>query len=125
MLWLFGQIWLWMLLSFALGAGVTALVMRRTPARPEPVYEEQAEAEYVPGPPPNPYLLDDGVGEYPPRAPTAWPPDDDRPEPAHLEGELPSVEWPPEREADTPVEEPAWPSAEDWPPADHRPGRSR
>ncbi|PXY37161.1 hypothetical protein DI005_36910 [Prauserella sp. PE36] len=52
MLWLFGQIWLWLLISFALGAGLTALLFRR-PARqrpperpvPPPAAPPPAEAE--------------------------------------------------------------------------------
>ncbi|GAA3555819.1 hypothetical protein GCM10022222_44290 [Amycolatopsis ultiminotia] len=41
MLWLFGQIWLWLLVSFLLGAAVMWLLTRatrtRAPAEPEPV----------------------------------------------------------------------------------------
>ncbi|MBK1785315.1 hypothetical protein [Prauserella cavernicola] len=50
MLWLFGQIWVWLLVSFALGAGLTALLLggrrrRREPsarsAAPRPTAAEQ------------------------------------------------------------------------------------
>ncbi|MDT8911063.1 LapA family protein [Amycolatopsis sp. PS_44_ISF1] len=50
MLWLFGQIWLWLLIAFLLGAAVMWLLMRAT--RPKPVAEpevyEHDEAEDEP-----------------------------------------------------------------------------
>jgi hypothetical protein len=39
MLWLFGQIWLWLLIAFLLGAAVMWLLMRA--ARPKPVAERE------------------------------------------------------------------------------------
>ncbi|SFB60357.1 hypothetical protein SAMN05216266_12553 [Amycolatopsis marina] len=42
MMWLAGQIWLWLLISFALGAGITGfLLTRRQPAKPEISTAEQ------------------------------------------------------------------------------------
>ncbi|WP_020669893.1 hypothetical protein [Amycolatopsis nigrescens] len=43
MLWLFGQIWLWLLLAFALGAALTALSLTRFRRRPGAPPESPAE----------------------------------------------------------------------------------
>ncbi|WP_033294454.1 LapA family protein [Amycolatopsis jejuensis] len=139
MLWLFGQIWLWLLVSFLLGAAVMWLLTRMTrPKRaaepvaaaplpvPVPVEDPAEETRYFP--PVNPYdsgHYDDEVyNDYPdvdpdePYDPHHAPqnsgghplPD---PEP-RLSGEL---NWPAE---DPPA--PHWP--DDNEPAPRRPGRS-
>jgi cell division protein FtsN len=135
MVWLFGQIWLWLIVAFALGALSAWLVLRTTqttqtaqrpgavaapPPEPEPYYEpEPAErTQFIP------------AANFQPTEESRY--DDDTPEPAgHREGHLP---LPPQRGAqaeDWPVDdEPAWPEADDlpdathqWPPAPHQPGR--
>ncbi len=129
MVWLFGQIWLWLIIAFALGALTSWLVLRTT-QRPQPAPEP--EPEFV-----------DAYDEPEPSAaeqtqfiPAAWMQpgterpeqvhDDEEPEPVgHREGHLP---LPPQRGAqaeDWPTEEePAWPEADEatpqWP---HQPGR--
>jgi hypothetical protein len=120
MVWLFGQIWLWLLIAFVLGA-LTSWLFLRTTQRPRP--EEPAPEAPEP----------EAAAERTQFIPAAWaqqerPPahhdyEDDEPEPAgHREGHLP---LPPQRGADAedwPTEdEPAWPESEDaWP---HQPGR--
>lgn len=133
MMWLFGEIWLWLLIAFALGAITSWLVLRvtqRPKAEPQPYYE--AEPEYEPEPEPL-------AAEQTQFIPAAWvQPDAERPEShrfaddepeaeptGHREGRLPlppqrtpqAEDWPTE-------EEPAWPESEDaapqWP---HQPGR--
>ncbi|MEU0792297.1 hypothetical protein ABZ342_19695 [Amycolatopsis sp. NPDC005961] len=130
MVWLFGQIWLWLIIAFALGALTSWLVLRTQ--RPKPRPEPEPEPEFV-----------DVYDEPEPSAaeqtqfiPAAWMQpetdrhepvqDDEEPEPAgHREGRLP---LPPQRGAqaeDWPTEEePAWPEADEvtpqWP---HQPGR--
>jgi hypothetical protein len=135
MLWLFGQIWLWMLLSFALGVAVTALFFsrRNRPEEPEPAPEPEY-AELLPYTERDDDYEDPYVQQpepaYPPRPPLDWPSDpDERIETGHRQGMLPPIEWPPgqrgedDGDTDSGNEEPAWPKAEDWPPAEHRPGR--
>ncbi|MCR6484372.1 hypothetical protein M8542_16230 [Amycolatopsis sp. OK19-0408] len=127
MLWLFGEIWLWLVIAFALGALTSWLVLRATQrpkAEPHPVYEPEPE------PAPEP-------AEQTQFIPAAWVhpepdhpverhfPDDEHEPEGHREGHLPlppqrgpqAEDWPTE-------EEPAWPEAEDatpqWP---HQPGR--
>ncbi|MGW5724341.1 hypothetical protein ACWEVP_49835 [Amycolatopsis sp. NPDC003865] len=127
MVWLFGQIWLWLIVAFALGALTSWLVLRtaqRPKPRSEPEPEPAAEEHY------------EEPAEQTQFIPAAWmqpgterPHDvheDDEPEPVgHREGHLPlppqrgtqAEDWPTE-------EEPAWPESEDatpqWP---HQPGR--
>lgn len=131
MLWLFGQIWLWLILAFALGALTSWLVLRK--AKPaEPRGAAEAEAPYEPEP--EPRYDEPLAAEQTQFIPAAWaqgPPKepgeaDDEPEPAgHHEGHLP---LPPQRGAeaeDWPTEEePAWPESEEatpqWP---QQPGR--
>ncbi|MFG1639067.1 hypothetical protein ACGFMK_02150 [Amycolatopsis sp. NPDC049252] len=132
MVWLFGQIWLWLIVAFALGALSSWLVLRttRTAQRPQPTRQEP-EYAYEP----EPYHEAEQTQFIP--ATTFQPTeesryDDDTPEPAgHREGHLP---LPPQRgpqAEDWPVEEePAWPEADDlpdathqWPQAPHQPGR--
>ncbi|MFC4002062.1 hypothetical protein ACFS2C_13125 [Prauserella oleivorans] len=59
MLWLFGQIWLWLLLAFALGAGSAALVLTRwgrprrparpvSPLEPAPQAPPEEETRHIP-----------------------------------------------------------------------------
>lgn len=142
MFWLFGQIWLWLLISFALGCGVTWLMTRgerraqpasepapiqereRTAApayvEPEPLSAEQTQ--FIP-----PARIQDDDGPYDQEAeghragqltPEAVRPaqvfHSGEPEPGGRNGER----------AHEP--EPVWPSDEDWPPAgrgtEHRPG---
>lgn len=128
MFWLFGQIWLWLIVAFALGALTSWLVLRAAP-RPEadPVPEAEPE-EYEPPPPLS--------AEQTQFIPAAWAQhapdrradvqDDEEAEPVgHREGHLP---LPPQRGAeaeDWPTEEePAWPESEEatprWP---QQPGR--
>ncbi|SFW60883.1 hypothetical protein [Amycolatopsis australiensis] len=128
MLWLFGQIWLWLIVAFLLGALTSWLVLRgarRPQARPEPVEEARHEPE------PEPL-----AAEQTQFIPAAWAQhepsriehahDDEEPEPVgHREGHLP---LPPQRGAeaeDWPTEdEPAWPESEEAaPPWPHQPGR--
>ncbi|PRX50321.1 hypothetical protein B0I33_102442 [Prauserella shujinwangii] len=119
MLWLFGQIWLWLLLAFALGVALTVLVLapwRRRLSR-EPAGESDfAEAEgfgastertelLVPiSPPPGP-----------PESPAGYPEDEptEPPDHGHREGTLPGREewharneWPDEH--DVPEAERQW-----------------
>lgn len=54
MLWLAGQIWLWLLISFALGAGITGFLLTRrqrgkaqagrAESQPEPVRDDRADS---------------------------------------------------------------------------------
>ncbi|MDT7801972.1 MAG: hypothetical protein QOI78_5405 [Actinomycetota bacterium] len=129
MVWLFGQIWLWLIVAFALGALSAWLVLRTTrraqPTRhePEPEYEpepyyEAEQTQFIP------------ATTFQPTEESRY--DDDTPEPAgHREGHLP---LPPQRgpqaEDWAAEEEPAWPEADDlpdathqWPQAPHQPGR--
>ncbi|MET8852919.1 hypothetical protein [Amycolatopsis sp. NPDC004625] len=130
MVWLFGQIWLWLVVAFALGALTSWLLQRavqRPRPQPAPEREPEPEPDYEPVPPP-------GSAEQTQFIPAAWaqhppeqrPPATDEPEPVgHREGHLP---LPPQRGAeaeDWPTEdEPAWPESEEatpqWP---HQPGR--
>lgn len=131
MLWLFGQIWLWLLVAFALGAVTTWLLMRalqRQQQPPESAYEPFPEEEpvssaeqtqFIPAPPFAPseplqdyHFVDDE-------------PYDQAPD-GHREGRLPmppprpapaSEDWPTE-------EEPVWPVAEDLDATRRWPGRS-
>ena len=128
MFWLFGQIWLWLIVAFALGALTSWLVLRAA-KRPEPAPEEEPaeEPRYEPPPP-----LSTEQTQF---IPAAWAQDvprraevhdDEEQEPVgHREGHLP---LPPQRGAqaeDWPTEEePAWPESEEatpqWP---QQPGR--
>jgi hypothetical protein len=117
MVWLFGQIWLWLIVAFALGALSAWRVLRTGRRPPEPAAAEPpAEPRYAAEEPPLlateqtqfiPY-----VGPGPGRAVDD---DPDAPEPVgHHEGHLP---LPPQRgphAADWPAaDEPAWPQADD------------
>lgn len=142
MFWLFGQIWLWLLAAFALGAAVTWLLMRTLDRPKEPVYEpyedagypedeeheEYAEAEY---PEEHEPLEAERTQFIPPARVDHDGYYDDEPydqeTAGHREGRLP---YPPPKPGTSPEEwpaedEPAWPAAEDsgWPPAPHQPGR--
>lgn len=129
MVWLFGQIWLWLIIAFALGALTAWLVLRPT-RRPKPAPEPEPVRE------PEPEPLEAERTQF---IPAAWQSPghehpretavDDEPEPVgHREGRLP---LPPQRGAeaeDWPAqEEPAWPEADDLPEAaprwPHQPGR--
>ena len=126
MVWLFGQIWLWLIIAFALGA-LTSWLVLRTAQRPKATPEPVEDAYYEPEPEP-------AAAEQTQFIPAAWmqpeadraEPVDDEPEPVgHREGHLP---LPPQRGAeaeDWPTEEePAWPENEEatprWP---QQPGR--
>lgn len=94
MLWLFGQIWVWLLVAFALGAALTALVLRPRPRR--------AELGRRPPPPESP----ERTRWIPAAAPTR---DDEAPDHGHREGVLPGRrewharnEWPDERDTREP-----------------------
>jgi hypothetical protein len=126
MMWLFGQIWLWLIAAFALGALTSWLLLRTTTKKPEPAPEPEHEYEPEPSPAEQTQFIPAAWTQAEPDRPA--PPDDveDEPEPVgHREGRLP---LPPQRGAqdeDWPTEdEPAWPEAEDpapqWP---HQPGR--
>ena len=128
MVWLFGQIWLWLVVAFALGA-LTSWLLLRAAQRPKP----QPEPE--PAPEPEPEAHYEEPAEQTQFIPAAWmqpgterPQDvneDDEPEPVgHREGHLP---LPPQRGAqaeDWPTEEePAWPESDEAPQWPHQPGR--
>jgi len=129
MFWLFGQIWLWLIVAFALGALTSWLVLRTAPRpRAAPVPEAEPEEEYEPPPP-----LSTEQTQFIPAAWAQHAPDrradvqdDEEAEPVgHREGHLPlppqrgtqAEDWPAE-------EEPAWPESEEatpqWP---QQPGR--
>ncbi|MEC3982278.1 hypothetical protein [Amycolatopsis sp. H20-H5] len=139
MLWLFGQIWLWLLVAFLLGAVLTWAVLTllrregRQPAEdlpermddeppprfaedPGPTAESQAEkTQLIPAARVDDYEQGDGY-------------EDEPYEPAvtgHREGVLPRPPGEPEwRNEQTGAEgEPAWPRPEDLPASEHRPGR--
>ncbi len=131
MLWLFGQIWLWLIVSFALGAAATWLLMRALERQKEPADtyeplplpdEEPSDAErtqFIPAPPfaPSEPLHDYHYADDEPY--------DEEPD-GHREGRLP---MPPPRSAepadDWPTtEEPIWPVAEDLDATRRWPGRS-
>ncbi|MEV5715751.1 hypothetical protein AB0L41_17770 [Amycolatopsis mediterranei] len=132
MFWLFGQIWLWLIVAFALGALTSWLVLRATPRpRPEPAREAEPDDE-APRYEPPPFST-----EQTQFIPAAWAQhapepradvDDEEPDPVgHREGHLP---LPPQRASETEdwptEEEPAWPQAEEPPDATrrwHQPGR--
>jgi hypothetical protein len=134
MLWLFGQIWLGLLTSFASGAAVTAyfftrMYRARTWAEPE-IAQVDDDTDY------DTDYLENGFGdevydqerepEYPPRANAEWPPDPaERTESGHREGLLPLMTWPPHQRGDDPIqdEEPDWPKADDVQQAETRPRR--
>ncbi|RSM67048.1 hypothetical protein DMH03_08285 [Amycolatopsis sp. WAC 01376] len=142
MLWLFGQIWLWLLIAFALGCGVTWLLMRGEPReRPaaEPVAHEPVRAVAPePEPEPVPELLSTERTQF---IPPARIHEDDEPfdqeAEGHREGQLtpelvhgyhPEQPEPAAKNGESGHEpEPVWPSDEDWPPAgrapEHRPGQ--
>jgi hypothetical protein len=112
MLWLFGQIWLWSLISFALGAAVTALLLTR-------VNRERAKPQPAPS-------ANEPQREYPRRRPLEWPSDPiERIDTGHHLGMPPPAQWPPDQRTEQieAIQEPAWPRAEDWPSTEHRPGR--
>jgi hypothetical protein len=124
MLWLFGQIWLWLLLAFLLGAAVASLVFIAANRRhPEPAYAEPLEL------PEREQLIDetqsiepvdyeeadyeDPPPLYPPRPQNDWPPEDVD-DTGHREGHLPPVNHQPAWRQDDHAE-PAWPEAEPRP----------
>jgi hypothetical protein len=113
-LWLFGQIWIWLLISFALGAALTGFSLPwlnrpRTAEQAPPTAHAEA-AQHI-------------ETIHPPPTPAEWPPEP--PETGHREGTLVPVEWPPDQrdEENGSVEEPAWPREEDGPSAEQPPGR--
>lgn len=130
MFWLFGQIWLWLIVAFALGALTSWLALRaaqRPRPAPEPAPEPEDEPRYEPPPP-----LSTEQTQFIPAAwaqhapePRADVHDDEADPVGHREGHLP---LPPQRGAeaeDWPSEdEPAWPESEEatpqWP---QQPGR--
>ncbi|MEV6831393.1 hypothetical protein [Amycolatopsis sp. NPDC051102] len=127
MVWLFGQIWLWLIVAFALGA-LTSWLLQRVAhrPRPQPEPEPEPEAQYEPPPPLSTEQTQFIPAAWAQHAPEPRPAAADEPEPVgHREGHLP---LPPQRGAeaeDWPTEdEPAWPESEEatpqWP---HQPGR--
>ncbi|MEU0534571.1 hypothetical protein [Amycolatopsis tolypomycina] len=129
MFWLFGQIWLWLIVAFGLGALTSWLVLRATQrpkAEPAPA-EEPEEAMYEPPPPLSTEQTQFIPAAWAQHAPErhAEPHDDaDDEEAGHREGHLP---LPPQRGTDAEdwptEEEPAWPQAEEAPQWPHQPGR--
>ncbi|WP_406638992.1 LapA family protein [Amycolatopsis sp. WGS_07] len=146
MLWLFGQIWLWLLVSFLLGAAVMWLFTRAArpkteadPYRPAaaPVEAPAEETRHIP--PANPYedYGDHGAYEEP-----AYPHYDDQPE--RVYNDYPDVDpdepYHAQQQPDHPLPDPeprlsgelSWPEDDQrsphWPhddePAPRRPGRS-
>ncbi|MFC4081448.1 hypothetical protein [Amycolatopsis samaneae] len=138
MFWLFGQIWLWLLLAFLLGALVTWLVMRAAQRReaPEPYAEHEPYPEHEPEPvhEPEPHAAEETQyipqaaydDEHPedhahpyarhehaddePRYPDEEPYD---PEPeGHRQGQLPTPAPQTQRHA---ADDPAWPADDAWP----------
>jgi hypothetical protein len=121
MLWLFGQIWIWLLLAFLLGAAVATVIFTAVNRqRPEPeheVYDDEVglpvdETQYIPTSEYEETYEDPPASEYPPRPQNDWPPEDVDVT-GHREGHLPTVAPQPVRHDD---EDPAWPtSSTDWP----------
>jgi hypothetical protein len=82
MLWLFTQIWLWLLVAFVLGALTAAVVMRtarrRTPPPPAPTEQTQRlpapPDEYVDPEPWDPEPHDADRGRRSGTLPIDWPP---------------------------------------------------
>jgi hypothetical protein len=131
MLWLFGQIWLWLLIAFLLGAAVASLLfVAANRRRPEQAYAEPLEL------PESEQLTDETqsiepVGyedaDYedpqpaypPPRHQNDWPPEDVDVT-GHREGHLPAVgdehawHYGDSGDPDAPAE-PVWPAAEPRP----------
>jgi len=142
MLWLFGQIWLWLLISFALGCGVTWLMMRgerREQPAPEPAPAREPERAVPVYPEPEPLSAEQTQFIPPARIQDDDEPYDQEAE-GHREGQLtpepvrpaqvyhPGEAEPAGRNGGHGQEaEPVWPSDEDWPPAGRasdRPGQS-
>lgn len=130
MLWLFGQIWLWLLISFASGAAVTAYFLTRmyrarTWAEPEIAQVDDDTDYFENGFYDEPYDQEQEP-EYPLRVNAEWSPDPaERTESGHREGLLPLLAWPPDQRVDDPIpdEEPDWPKAADVRQAETRPRR--
>jgi hypothetical protein len=134
MLWLFGQIWLWLIVAFVLGALTAWLVLRTAPRpKPEPPGEAGEPAEqYEPTPlaaEQTQFIPAAWAQHAPDRADDRFPGEEQETGPdGHREGRLP---LPPQRGAqaeDWPTEEePAWPEADELPNATqqwpHQPGR--
>lgn len=122
MLWLFGQIWLWLLIAFALGALVTGLLFTAANRKREQRASEADEASGVSPAHDEPY--DRETGHLPAAyEPAKWPDDPDEPDPGRREGTLPGFESAPHEDWPRESGAPAWPGEDDWPPA--RPGRGR
>lgn len=142
MLWLFGQIWLWLLIAFALGCGVTWLMMRGE-RREQPAYEQVPSSgpalPHTPEPAPAPLETEQTRFIPPARIHDDDEPYDQEAE-GHREGQLIPEPVRPSQvyHLDQPAQgarngeyghdpEPVWPSDEDWPPAErareHRPGQ--
>jgi len=138
MFWLFGQIWLWSLISFLLGAALTALVFTRlNRARPEPeqfedepvfvessrpgeLYDQEEEPEYTDAE----ADMDMDTAERV----LAWPVEQEEvPESGYRQGTLPSYPPPPAQRSSEPEPgpEPAWPRADELPSLERRPGHRR
>jgi hypothetical protein len=129
--WLFGQIWLWLIVAFALGA-VSAWLVLRTGPRPQDPPEPAAEPGYAAEEPPLSAAEQTQFIPYVGPDPDHFVDAPDAPEPVgHREGHLP---LPPQRGPQAEVwpaeDEPVWPRADDqpdaaheWPPAPHQPGR--
>src|SRR5438128_2593538 len=110
MIWLFGQIWLWLIIAFALGALTSWLFLRPRPStkhrpEPEPEYEPESPAEQT-------QFIPAAWAQHQPDRVVYDDEEPDEPD-GHREGRLP---LPPQRgpqAEDWPTgEEPAWPEAD-------------
>jgi hypothetical protein len=126
MLWLFGQIWVWLLIAFLLGAAVASVVftaMNRHHEEPIARYGDVGEyglavdeTQFIPATAEYDEHYEDPprASKYLPRPQNEWPPEDID-DTGHREGRLPvpnqQSAW---RDK---AEEPAWPAAaeENWP----------
>ncbi|WP_158882170.1 hypothetical protein [Amycolatopsis anabasis] len=127
MFWLFGQIWLWLLIAFTLGAALTGFLLtaagrRRTApvaAEPEDTQRFTAARRWPEEPSPDePYDQEAETG-YEIKSGDL----------GHREGTLPTNEIPRAELDEPPIANgtPRWPRDEDWPPAEQErvPGSDR
>lgn len=128
MLWLFGQLWMWLLISCTLVAAAIAFFLAHLNRSPVDQATPPAFAEptrYFQSPDYEDPVDDQPESFSPPRAPREWPPEP--PETGRREGVLPPVERWPEQQGDESgaIEQPAWPKEDDSPSAGQWPGNRR
>jgi hypothetical protein len=139
MWWLFGQIWLWSLISFTFGAALTALVFTRKRAAPsddQPLENRLDQDEPRDTEPQDAEPQDTGTRNadepharetepaYASEPPPEWPTEQEElaEEERHRETPPPFASPPRQRTGEPgTTEEPAWPRAEDWMAAERRP----